>query len=744
MLLIEARKTFMKLRSFVILIVAGTLLAAAQTPAKPEATAPAKSATPAAAPGVKAWNQLVYPKIGEIKLPEIKHYTLANGMKLFLVEDHTLPIVDGSAIIRAGARWVPAAKTGLAGIFGSAMRTGGTASKTGDQLDEALESIAAHVETAVGQDSASASFSAQKGDADKVLAIFADVLMHPEFRQDKIDLAKVGARTGISRRNDEPDDIARREFRKVVYGPDSPYAAQAEVWTVDAVTRADLQAFYQRYYHPNNMMLGVRGDFNAEEMKAKIEKAFADWKPAKLDFPPVPQADPNLRPSINLVKKDDVNQTSIRVGQIGGRYDDPDFFSTSVMTTVLCEGGFSSRLTRHVRSEMGLAYEAGCSWAAGYDHEGLFAIAVGTKSETTEKAIAAVMNEVRDIREKEVTDEELKVAKETILNNFVFNFEDVSQVLDRVMTYEYYSYPADFLEKYRTNVEKVTKADVLRVAQKRLQPASLAIVAVGKDTAFDKPLTALEYAGGKITDVDVTILSKKPAPGGAAAGARAAAASPAAIEQAKPVLMRAIQFMGGMEKIKALKDVESKAKAKLNLPQGEIELELHAVSVLPGTVRNDIHTQFGDLGNFFDGTNGWTIPFGGGPTDMTEAQKAEARESNLRQLPSLLGLVGNPVVSYEKKDGDNDVLLFTIGGTQTHLTIDPKGQVVKRSYHGTVQGMGSGEIEETFADYRDVGGVKMSYKTTASMNGQKYMDVEILEHKINTNPDLAKLAAKPK
>jgi zinc protease len=730
----------MKLRSFVMLMAAGTLLAAAQAPAKPAAAAPAPPAT-----GVKAWNQLIFPKIGEIKLPEIKRYTLANGMKLFLVEDHTLPIVDGSAIIRTGSRWVPADKFGLAGIFGSAMRTGGTKSKTGDQLDEALESIAAHVETRVGEDSASASFGAQKGDVDKVLAIFADVLMRPEFRQDKIDLAKVAARTGISRRNDEPDEIARREFRKVVYGADSPYAMHGELWTVDAVTRADLQAFYDRYYHPNNIMLGVRGDFNAEEMKTKIEKAFADWKPAKLDFPPVPQADPNLRPSINLVKKDDVNQTSIRIGHIGGRYDDPDFFSTSVMATVLCEGGFSSRLTRHIRSEMGLAYEAGCSWAAGYDHEGIFGIAVGTKSETTEKAIAAVMNEVRDIREKEVSDEELKVAKETILNNFVFNFEDVGQVLDRVMTYEYYNYPADFLEKYKTNVEKVTKADVLRVAQRRLQPASLAIVAVGKDTAFDKPLTALDYAGGKVTDVDVTILTKKPAPAAAAGGARPAVAPPseAAINQAKPVLMRAIQYMGGMEKIKGLKDVDSKAKAKLNSPQGEIEMELHIITVLPDTIRQDVHLPFGDLGSFFDGKNGWTIPFGGGPTDMTEQNKSDARESNLRQLPNLLGLVGSPVVSYEKKDGDNDVLLFTLGSSQVHLTIDPKGQVVKRSYRGTTP-LGPGEVEETFADYRDVGGVKLAFKSSASLNGQKYMDVEITEQKANTSPDVAKLAAKPK
>jgi hypothetical protein len=274
----------------------------------------------------------------------------------------------------------------------------------------------------------------------------------------------------------------------------------------------------------------------------------------------------------------------------------------------------------------------------------------------------------------------------------------------------------------------------------------MAIVAVGKDKDFDKPLTALDYAGGKVTDVDITILTKKPTPGGAAGARAAAPASPAAIEQARPVLMRVIQFMGGMDKLKALKDIDSKAKAKLNSPQGEIEMDLHIVTVLPDTIRTDIHLPFGDLGDFFDGKNGWTIPFGGSPTDLTEAQKAERRESNARQLPNLLALAGTPAVSYEKKDGDNDVLLFNIsGGSPVHLTIDPKGQVVKRAYRGTTPiSPAPGEVEETFGDYRDVGGVKLAFKTSASFNGQKYMDVEVTEQKANTNPDLSKLAAKPK
>ncbi len=734
----------MKSRSFFISVVVGALLVCAQAPAKPapKQAAPAAGAPAAASTGAKAWNQIVYPKLGDIHLPDVQRFELPNGMKLFLVEDHTLPFVDGHAIIRAGARWIPADKTGLGGIFGASMRTGGTTTKTGDQLDEELEAIAARVETNVGPDNAGASFGAQRGDADKVLAIFADMLMHPAFRQEKIDLAKVQAKTAISRRNDEPEEIARREFRRAVYGADSPYAAQSEVWTIDAITRADLTAFYERYYHPNNVMLGVRGDFNAAEMKAKIEKAFADWKPAKLDLPPVPQVDPNLKPSVNLIKKEDVNQSNIRVGQIGGRFDDPDFFATTVMSTVLCEGGFSSRLTRHVRSAMGLAYEAGGSWSAGFDHPGLFAIAVGTKSESTEKAIEAVLKEIKDIREKEVSDEELKIAKETILNNFVFNFEDVSQTLDRVMTYEYYHYPADFLEKYRSNVEKVTKADVLRVAQRRLQPASLAIVVVGKDKDFDKPLTALNYAGGHVNDVDITIATTKPTPGGGRGGAAKPAASTASLEQARPVIMRVLQYEGGIEKIRALKDVDMKAKAQLSTPQGDIELEVHQVNVFPDVSRSDIHLPFGDFGNFFDGKTGWALGMGG-ITDLTDAQKSDARESNFRTLPNLLSGVGNPTISYEKKDGANDVLLVTSGTMQVHLTVDPQGAVVKRAYHGTTP-LGPGDVEETLGDYRDVNGVKLPFKTSASLNGQKYIDVTVSEQKANTSPDVKKLAEKPK
>ena len=326
-------------------------LGAQQTAA---ATAPAAPATQAAPPAratdaAKDWKQLKYPPLRDVKLPEIKRYGLSNGVRLFVVEDHRLPLVDGVAIIRTGSRWEPAEKIGLAGMVGQVMRTGGTRAKTGDALDEELEAMAASVETGIGLGSGRASFSALKGDEDRVLAIFADVLMNPEFRPDKIELAKTFARTGIARRNDNPMGINGREFRKLLYGPNSPYARHTEHATIDDIRREDLIEFHRRYYHPSNLMIGISGDVNAEEMRRKVEAAFAAWKPApELQLPPVPPVEVKRRPSVNLVRKQDVNQTTIRIGHLGGRRNDPDYFALEVMAQILAAGP-SSRIFKHIR-----------------------------------------------------------------------------------------------------------------------------------------------------------------------------------------------------------------------------------------------------------------------------------------------------------------------------------------------------------------------------------------------------------
>ncbi len=450
------------------------------------------------------YKELEYPKLGDVRIPEVQRVTLDNGMRLFLLEDHELPLIRVLSRIRVGSIYEPADKIGLAAITGTVMRTGGTTSKTGDEIDEELEAIAASVETGIGLNSGSASMSVLTEDVDTGLSILADVLMNPAFRENKIQLAKILHRSAIARRNDNVLAIASREFDKLIYGSESIYARHTEYATIGNIGRDDLVAFHTRYYHPNNVMLGVWGDFNTKQMIKKIKEAFKGWKKVDVQPPTVPEVRYEYRSTVNVIRKDDVNQSNIYLGHIGGLRNDPDYFALIVMNRVL-GSAFTGRLFKNVRSRKGLAYSVRGNYSANYGFPGVFYVGCQTKSQSTVYAIRAMTEEVRKMTESEVTDEELALAKESYLNSFVFNFDTKGEIVGRLMTYEYFGYPADFLQKTKENIEKVTKADVLRVAREHLRPDNIQILAVGRPQDFDEPLSVL----GPLREIDITI----PVPG---------------------------------------------------------------------------------------------------------------------------------------------------------------------------------------------------------------------------------------
>ncbi len=447
-----------------------------------------------------SYKDLKYSKLGDIQIPKVQQHILPNGMQLFLLEDHELPLISVSARVRTGSIYEPPDKIGLANITGTVMRTGGTVGRTGDEIDEQLESIAASVETGIGLNSGSASVSVLKKDIDVGLEILADVLMNPAFREDKIMLAKIQHRSAIARRNDNVRSIAAREFEKLIYGAESVYARHTEYATIANITRDDLVAFHKRFYGPNNMMIGVWGDFDTEEMIKKIEKAFEGWQKVSLQFPQVPKVEYEFPRIVSMIRKEDVNQSNIYLGHIGGMRNNPDFFALILMNRIL-GSGFTSRLFKNVRSREGLAYSVYGVYSANYDFPGLFYVGCQTKSESTIKAVRAIIEEVKKMTESEVTDEELALAKDSYLNSFVFNFDTKGEIVSRLMTYAYYGYPQDFLQKTKESIEKVTKADVLRVAKKYLRPDDVQVLAVGRPEDFDEPLSVL----GHVSEVDITI-----------------------------------------------------------------------------------------------------------------------------------------------------------------------------------------------------------------------------------------------
>ncbi|HEY2499579.1 MAG TPA: pitrilysin family protein [Candidatus Angelobacter sp.] len=457
-------------------------------------------------PGTPAasWQKVPIPPLRQFKPQEPRRVELPNGMVIFLQEDHELPMIDGIIRIRGGSRDEPAEKVGMIALYADVWRTGGTKSKTGDELDDFLEAHAARVEASDNADSTFLSWSSLKENFDQIFPVVLDLLENPEFRQDKIDLAKQQFASLISRRNDDLDDIAQRESTKLAYGPENPYARSAEYSTVDAITREDLLQWHQRTMAPANMILGVAGDFDSAAMEQKLRQAFGSM-PRGEKFVSAPITFHSAKPGIYFVEKNDVNQSEIEMVDLGIDRRNPDYYPIEVMNQ-LFGGGFASRLFINIRTKQGLAYSVGGGVGAAPDHPGITRFAMGTKSGSTAAGIDALRREMDKLITGTVSTEEMKKAKDAILNSFIFEFDSKQKVLAERMRYEFYGFPPDFLEQYRANIEKVTASDVDRVARKYVHPEKMAVLVVGNAKDFDRELSTF----GKVTPIDITIPPPKP------------------------------------------------------------------------------------------------------------------------------------------------------------------------------------------------------------------------------------------
>ena len=458
-----------------------------------------------------SWQQIKVPPLPAWHPVEPRRIALPNGMVIFLQEDHELPLIDGVLRIRGGSRDEPAAKAGLVDIYGEVWRTGGTTKRTGDELDDFLEARAAKVETSGALDSTLVAFSCLKADFDDVFNIFLEVIEQPAFRDDKLALAKYQANTGIARRNDDIGEIAARESLKLAYGADNPYARVPEYATIAAITRDDLVNWHNTYVHPNNMILGIVGDFDSAAVEARLRQVFAGLPKGPAYTPPQIEFHP-ARPGIYFVAKEDVDQSAIRMVTLGTTRRNPDYYSIEVFNEAF-GGGFASRLFNDLRSKMGLAYVVGGGIGTSFDHPGVFRLVIGTKSATTIESIQALKQELVGLTTHPITNVEVTRARDSILNSFIFNFDTPDKVLRERMAYEFYGYPADFLERYRTGIEKVTAQDVDGILPKYIHPDQFATLVVGNPHEFDKPLASL----GPVTTIDISIPPppKQAAPAGA-------------------------------------------------------------------------------------------------------------------------------------------------------------------------------------------------------------------------------------
>jgi zinc protease len=448
----------------------------------------------------KPWEQVPVPALHEFKPHQPARIQLKNGIVVFLQEDHELPFVNGSVVIPGGERDIDPAKAGMMELYGEAWRTSGTEKMNGDAMDDFLEAKAAHIETGGDIDSTELSWDSLKGDASQVFDLAMDLLFHPRFSEEKLQLAQQQAATSIVRRNDDEGSIAAREAPKLVYGANSPYTRQPELATIGTVTTADLQAWHERSLK-GKLIVAISGDFDPKAMEAKIRAAFEGLSPVTA-APPRHDEFKGPAPGVYFINKEDVNQSNVEIVGIGTDRRNPDVPALAVMNEIL-GGGFGSRLFQKVRTELGLAYAVGGGFGFDYDHPGTMRVEVLTKSPSTVEATKAAMAEINALTSQPFTEVELKRAKDNILNSFLFRYDTRDKVLAERVKLEFYGYPADYLETYKAALEKVTLADVTQVARKYIQPAKLAILVVGNEPEIKPGLDALGM--GAVHPVDITI-----------------------------------------------------------------------------------------------------------------------------------------------------------------------------------------------------------------------------------------------
>lgn len=426
----------------------------------------------------------------DFTFPEVGRERLDNGMELYLLPDDELPLIDITLMFGGGSIGDPADKTGLGGLFAAVWRTGGAGERTPEQVDADLDQRA--INLGIGTDSYATSFSLslRKEDLSFALELLRDLLLRPGFAEERLDVARRQAIEAVRRRNDSPSGIASRNLQAALY-PGHPLGRESSIESLGAISRDDLLAFHRRFIHPDNLLFGISGDFQPDDLRRQLQGLFGGWSPGggiSQEIPPLP-APPDGR---LLVADRDLTQTTILIGDRGIEKSNPDFYPLQVLNYILGGGSFNSRLMREIRSNRGLAYSVYSHLQVGRRLPGLILVGGETKSGTTIEVVKLMRREMDRLRAEQVGDEELRLARESLINSFVFAFDDRHEVVSRAMRLDFYDYPAGYLENYRQRIAAVTAEDIQRVARSYLHPENQTIVLVGQTVDFDAAPAALD------------------------------------------------------------------------------------------------------------------------------------------------------------------------------------------------------------------------------------------------------------
>jgi len=674
-----------------------------------------------------------------VSFPPYQIQTLPNGLQVIAVLHHEQPAVSMRLLIRAGSAADPKEKAGVAHLTATLLDQGTTTQSAG-QFNDAIDFIGGAVNTGAGSDLSYANMVVMKDSFDSSLRMLSDMIRHPAFADEEIARQRQQILSSLQVSFDDPDFIANAVFDRLVYGfhpYGMPQSGTPE--TLAAITRADLVAFHQKYFVPNNAILAIVGDVTAEEAFASVRRVFGDWE--RRDVPAVPTADPpSATRRVLVVNKPDAVQTEVRVGHVGIPRNHQDYMAVNLAIRILGGEG-SNRLHQVLRTARGLTYGAQADFDT-YKESGDFQAETNTRTAATGEVLRLIVEEFWRLQRDRVSERELSDAKAYLMGSFPLTIETPNAIAMQIVNVVFFGLPIDQLQTFRDRVNAVTVDDVQRVARLYLKPDRLSVVLVGNASAFSSQLQGAGFPTFETVDIgslDLTAVDFKGR--GVVSGARAprfngvgrgfqprqgGPASPAlqygqqsAIRAedsaAKTLLDRVVEAMGGLEKLRAVRTVTARQVVTMPGPSGPIDAEATSYIAYPNQFRVETKIPEGLLISGFDGSTAWTRD-PQGTRDAPEPMAVEAR-SNLQRdvIRLLLGAEDGSLRVRTLQDTRNEqglnvrtLELSTSTSSPIILSIDAETMRVTKQAYAAGPG-GQALVEERFSDYRAVDGVQMPF-----------------------------------
>jgi len=661
--------------------------------------------------------------------------TLPNGLQVIAVLHHEQPAVSMRLLIRAGSAADPKAKTGLAHLT-SALLDQGTTTQSASEFNDAIDFIGGAVNTGAGSDLSWANMVVMKDSFDSSLRMLSDMVRHPSFADAEIARQRQQLLSSLQVSFDDPDFIANAVFDRLVYGF-HPYGLpqSGTPETLASITRADLMAFHQKYFVPNNAILAIVGDVTADEAFASVRRVFGDWE--RRDVPVIPAVEPPTSTRrVVVVNKPDAVQTEVRVGNIGIPRNHPDYMAVNLAIRILGGEG-SNRLHQVLRTARGLTYGAQADFDT-YKESGDFQAETNTRTAATGEVLRLIVDEFWRLQRDRVSERELSDAKAYLTGSFPLTIETPNAIAMQILNVVFFGLPIDQLQTFRDRVNAVTVDDVQRVARLYLKPDKLSVVLVGNAPAFTSQLKGVGFPTFETVDLeslDLTAVDFRGSgarPGAARAPQNAgppfqglqpsnlkysqqSAVGSDESANTKAILDRAVEAMGGLEKLRTVRTVTARQIVTTPGPGGPVDAEATSYIAYPIQFRVETKIPEGLLISAFDGSTAWTRD----PQATREAPEpmaAEARSNLQRDVIRLLigaedgSLRVRALQDARNEQGRNMRTLELSSNTMSPIVLSIDAETMRVTKEAFAVGPGGQAlVEESFSDYRAVDGVQMPF-----------------------------------